>query len=390
MAYKIPFSGRAHQYTQEEIDLVSQVMQQAEPLTQGRFRDEFEQAFARYHGVEHCFTVCNATAGLEMAAQLCLLEPGDEVIIPSHTFTSSAYPFLKKGGRLVWADIDLATRVVDAACIEKVLTPKSKVVVVPHLYGFLADMPAIMELAARAELLVIEDAAQNIGTELGGRKAGAFGDMAVFSFHSHKNVTTLGEGGMLVVRDPEVAEVAPMLRHNGHCGFDFDREDYWVPAMGNVDLPTLRGRRLMPNNYCLGEVECALGAKLLERLDQINGRKRRRALEFMDALADFEELEFHREDSARHNYHLLAARLTKGKRDRFIRAMANEKSIQCVVQYYPLHRYDFYQKAGMGQADVPNTDAFFDNMVSFPFQQSLTDQDLAYQIDSARDVLRSL
>ena len=100
--------------------------------------------------------------------------------------------------------------------------------------------------------------------------------------------------------------------------------------MGNVDVPMLDGDMLMPNNYCLGEVECALGAKLLDRIDAINDRKRERALRFMDALADFPELEFHRVDSRRHNYHLLAARMTNGPemRDRFMRAMSGEKGRQ--------------------------------------------------------------
>ena len=185
---------------------------------------------------------------------------------------------------------------------------------------------------------------------------------------------------MLWVHDPEYANLIPMLRHNGHCAFDFEREDYWIPAMGNVDLPELSGNPLMPNNFCLGEVECALGEQLLKRVDEINSEKRRRALEFIDELKDFAELEFHREDSERHNYHLLVARLANGKRDQFIRTMAQEHSIQCVVQYYPLNRYDLYRKLGLGDA-VLNTDSFFDNMISFPFQQTLSEMDLSYMLD---------
>lgn len=390
MEFRIPFSGRAHAYTPDEMAAIVEVASQAVPLTQGRYLREFEEAFRKYAGVEYAFAVCNAASALELAAQLCCFNPGDEVIVPSHTFTASAYPFAKKGANLVWCDIDPDTHVVTVETIHACLTERTRAIVVVHLYGYGADMPAIMRLAQERGLVVIEDAAQALGVEIEGQKAGAYGDFGVFSFHSHKNVTTLGEGGMLVVRDPHVAEVVPMLRHNGHCGFPGQREDYWLPAMGNVDLPQLDGVPLMPNNYCIGEVECALGARLLERVDQINLEKRARALRFIDALSDCPELRFHRVDSARHNYHLLAARVLNGIRDEFIRRMAWDHGVQCVVQYYPLNRYPFYQKIGFGQANCPNADAFFDNMVSFPFQHSLSNVDLEVMRTATHEVLHQL
>lgn len=390
MQFKIRFSGKSHNYTEEEIETVVQAMKDAEPYTQGRYQKEFEKKFCKYIGASHAFAVNNATAALEMAAQLCQFEPGDEVIIPSHTFTSSAYPFAKKGAKIVWADIDLQTRVVTAETIEKRITPNTKAVVVVHLYGYMADMPSIMELARKHNLFVVEDAAQSMGTEIAGKKSGTFGDFGVFSLHSHKNITTLGEGGIIVVNEKKYADIIPMLRHNGHCNFPFGREDYWIPAMGNVDFPVLNDKILWPNNYCLGEIECALGTKLLDRLDELNSQKRKRAIYFIDALKDYHELKFHRVDTTQHNYHLLAARMTNGKRDKFIRRMAHEKGIQCVVQYYPLNRYPLYQRIGFGEADCPNTDNFFDNMISFPFHHWLSDSDLSYMLDSTIGVLDSL
>ena len=394
MDLKINFSGRAIRYTEEEIAVVVEAMRHADPLTQGEYMRAFESKFAAYQGVAQgsCFTTMNGCAALEMSAQLCCFTPGDEVVMPSHTFTASAYPYVKKGARLVWADVDLHTRVVTVADIEKALTPRTKAVVVVHLYGYVADMPEIAALCRERGLILIEDAAQAIGTEVGGKKAGSFGDMAVFSFHSHKNHTTLGEGGMLYVRDPKLAALVPALRHNGHCAYDFARPDYWKPAMGNVDMPLLDGRMLQPNNYCLGEVECALGAKLLERIDQINDEKRARALRFIDGLADFPELEFHRVDTRRHNYHLLAARMTTGPeaRDRFIRAMHDDKGVKCVVQYIPLDRYDYYRRQGLGTAHCPNADAFFDSMISFPFQHWMPEEDFNYMLAASREVLAAL
>ena len=390
MQFRIPFSGRAHAYTADEIETIVETANNAVTLTQGRHRNEFEAAFRAYAGVEHAFAVCNAASALELSAQLCCFKPGDEVIIPSHTFTASAYPFIKKGAKLVWADIDPIQRVVTAESIRACLTERSRAIVVVHLYGYGADMSGIMQLAREHNLLVIEDAAQSLGAVIDGKKTGTFGDFGVFSFHSHKNVTTLGEGGMLVVKNRQVADIVPMIRHNAHCTFSEPREDYWLPAMSNVDLPMLDGNVLMPNNYCLGEVECALGVKLLERIDQINAEKRTRALQFIDRLSDCPQLQFHREESSRHNYHLLAAKVTGGLRNEFIRRMARDHGVQCVVQYYPLNRYPFYQKLGFGEANCPNADGFFDNMVSFPFHHSLSNEDLALIEIAIRQVLRKL
>ena len=390
MDLKIKFSGKAHDYTQEEIDTVVHAMKTAEPFTQGAYQKAFEQKFCDYIGAKHAFAVNNATAALELSAQLCQFQPGEEVIIPSHTFTSSAYPFAKKGAKIVWADINLQTRVVTADTLAKKITPKTRAIVVVHLYGYAADMPAIVNLAKQHNILLIEDAAQSMGTSVDGKKSGTFGDIGIFSLHSHKNITTLGEGGIIVVKNPEMAAIIPMLRHNGHCAFPFERDYYWIPAMGNVDLPELNDQILWPNNYCLGEVECALGAKLLDRIDQMNREKRKRALYFMDALSHYDSLEFHRVDSDRHNYHLLVARVTNGKRDEIMKLMAYEKGIQCVVQYYPLNRYPFYQRLGSGEADCPNTDLFFDNMISFPFHHWMSDQDFEYMLQSMREVLEQL
>jgi len=385
MEFKIPFSGRSHTYTEDEIRTVIEVMQTAVPLTQGRYQQDFQQKFCNYTGAEYAFAVNNATAALELSAQLCQFQSHDEVIIPAHTYTATAYPFLKKGANIVWADIDLSTRVVTAQTIEKCITPNTKAIVVVHLYGYCADMPEIIKIARAHNLLVIEDAAQALGVKIQGKMAGTFGDFGVFSFHSHKNITTLGEGGMIIVKDKKMAEILPMLRHHGHCSFKHEREHYWIPAMGNVDLPELNGESIWPNNYCLGEVECALGSKLLDRVEQMNAEKRQRAMQFIDAVDEFTELEFHREDTERHNYHLLVARMTSGKRDSFIIRMA-EEGVQCVVQYYPLNRYDLYKKSGCGEENCPKTDQFFDNMISFPFHHMMSKKSFEEMITITRMV----
>ena len=390
MQFSIPFSGRSHSYNEEEVNVAVNVMQTATPLTQGLYQKKFEEKIADYCGVDHAFAVMNATSGLELAAKCCALKSGDEVIVPSHTFTSSAYPFVKEGARIVWADIDLKTRVANAETIARCITPNTRVIVVPHLYGYVADMLEIQYLAKKNDLILIEDAAQSLGSKLNGNMAGSFGDFSVFSFHSHKNVTTLGEGGVLIVKDDEIAKLIPLIRHNGHCSFESDRSDYWLPAMGNVDLPSLGNNYIWPSNFCLGEVECAVGTKLLDRIDAINEKKRARAMNFIDELNNFPELIFHRVDSVRHNYHLLVAQMIGTYRNDFIRSMAINEGIQCVVHYCPLNRYPFYKKIGMGEADCPISDKFFDNMISFPFHDSLLDSELDQMLTSTKKVLKQI
>ena len=389
MKFNIPFIGRGHIYTDDEVQTVVNAMQTAIPLSQGEYQDRFQKKFCEYMSAKYAFAVSNATAALELSAKLCQLQPDDEVVIPAHTFTSSAYPFLKQGAKIVWADIDLKTRVVTVQTIKKCITKRTKAIVVVHLYGYCADMPEIMNLAKNNNLLVIEDAAQALGANINNQMAGTFGDFGVFSFHSHKNITTLGEGGMLVVKNQKVAEIIPRLRHNGHCDFNFNRKQFWIPAMGNVDLPELNGQTIWPNNYCLGEVECALGVKLLDRIDQINKEKRDRAIRFIDSMSKFPELEFHREVSERHNYHLLVAQVVNGKRNIIISKMV-EAGVQCVVQYYPLNRYDFYKKLGYGKADCPNTNQFFDNMISFPFHHMMEEDTFAKLIVITKNVISKL
>ena len=389
MTYTIPFSGRAHSYTSQEVDEVVKVMQSAVPLTQGLYLEKFQSKFCKYVNSKNAFALNNATAALELAAQLCQFNFGDEVIIPSHTYTASAYPFLKKNANIVWADIDIKTRVVTADTLEKCITKKTKAIVIVHLYGYCADMPKIMQMAKKYNVIIIEDAAQALGARIGLRMAGTFGDFGVYSFHSHKNISTLGEGGMLIVKDNQVAKIIPKLRHNGHCDFSFERSQYWLPAMGNVDTSELNGEIVWPNNYCLGEVECALGVKLLDRIDQVNKEKNKRANYFINSMSEFTDIRFHQESTDRHNYHLLVAQVLNGKRDALISEMA-KAGVQCVVQYYPLNRYDFYKKLGYGESDCPNTDMFFDNMISFPFHHMMDDQTFAQLIVITTKVLKRL
>jgi hypothetical protein len=157
--FRVRFSGRAHAYTEEEIAVAVEAMRHADPLTQGPHLPVFEAKFREYAGVPHAFAVHTATSALELAAQLCCFRPGDEAVIPSHTFTSTAYPFVKNGARIVWADIERDTRVVSARTLAAKITSNTRALVVPHLQGeiridFPYELPVSRRLGLRTRVSI--------------------------------------------------------------------------------------------------------------------------------------------------------------------------------------------------------------------------------------------
>lgn len=390
--FKIDNSSRGHVYIEEDIAAVIDVMKNSETYTQGKYQTEFERKFSEYNKSKNCFAVSNCTAALELAAILCRLQPGDEVVVPAHTFCATAIPFARTGAKLVWADIDPDTRVVSAETIRPLISKRTKVIIAVHLYGLMAQMPEIMEIAKSTDSFVVEDCAQSPGSSINGIKAGNFGDFGCFSFNTAKNMTTLGEGGMLVVKDDDVAKLVPGLRHNGLCGFDYERERYWVPAMSNVDFDI---NNVWPYNFCMSEVQCNVGISLLHRIAKMNNQRNARAERFIRALSDYPELSFQKvPDSYFHCYHLLSAMYSGdayGKTNHdFIDLMAFRYGIKIIVQYYPLYRYPMFVKSGFGEASCPNTDVFFDNMVSFPFYHWMAHDDFEYMISCTIKTLKEL
>ena len=127
-SFKIPFKGRGHSYSNQEIELVSEIMKDSQTLTQGKYLNLFEKKYKKFLGVDHAFAMSSATSALEIAAQLCFLKDGDEVIMPSHTYTSSAYPFVKKGAKIIWSDIDFDSRVINVGSIEKCISKNTKAI----------------------------------------------------------------------------------------------------------------------------------------------------------------------------------------------------------------------------------------------------------------------
>ena len=273
-------------YGLEEVEAAVEAMQ-APIYTLSTYTKKFQEEFAEYIGCKYAYAVTNAASALEMAAFLIGIKEGDEVIVPAITFFSTTLGILRLGGQGRFrADIDPTTYNVTAETIEAKITPKTKAIYVVHLYGLPADMDPIMALAKKHNLKVVEDCAHTPGAEYKGKKVGNIGDYGCFSFHTAKNMTTLGEGGMLTTNDDEAAADIPALRHVGLRGYP-DQEKYWLPYF--YDVTSVRGR--MPYNFCMTEIQAAVGRVQLSKVDAMNDRRRYIGRRYNEGLKDVKELQ---------------------------------------------------------------------------------------------------
>lgn len=391
MNIRVDWPMRGHAFTEEEIATVADVMRASnKPLTQGPRVQQFEKDFAAYLGAPNAFSLMSAAHGLDITGMLMGIAPGDEVIIPAHTYCASALSFARRGAVIKWADIRPDTFTASVESVKALITGKTKAIVLVHLYGLMS--PETEEFAALAKeknIFLVEDCAQSLGAKMKGRHCGTLGDFGIYSFHAQKNLTTLGEGGVITVKDPELAKKVPGLRLNGHAPFH-DKKEYWLPAMVNVDQD-IDG--IWPIKSTMNEVQAALGSHLVARMDQLTGQRRARGVQVREALKDVPELAFQHiyEDEA-HSHHLLPARVnsTKWNRDELIKLLFDEYGVKAIIQFYPLYLYDLFRKTGYGEANVPETDRFFDNMISFPFSLVIPQEDCDYMIGSIRAAVNKL
>ena len=276
--------------------------------------------------------------------------------------------------------------------IAPLVSDRTKAVVVVHLYGLPADMDPIMALADKHGFAVVEDCAQAPGALYKDRRVGSIGHFGCFSFQTAKNMQTLGEGGMLTVRDAKHAIQARRMRWMGIWAWEGKRDKDWVPAGNNLVEP-IPGR--WPANYCMGEPNAAVGRMMLRRLDAINQQRRHQAARFTAALAEYPELSFqHVPDGCQHAYHLMSARYDSQQsgrpRDDLMILLREKYQLTCIVQYWPLYRAELFQKFGFGDADVPQTNRFYDNMISFPWWSDMPDDLIDEMADRTRQALDEL
>jgi dTDP-4-amino-4,6-dideoxygalactose transaminase len=389
--FKVDWPSRGHNYTETEINAAVEVMRGDNiPLSQAGRVQQFEQKFGKYIHANHIFATMSCAHALDITAMLLEIKPGDEIILPAHTYCATALAFARRGALLRWADIDPNYWTMSPESVVKRYTKKTKAIVMVNLYGLLS--PHIEEIALFAKekrVALVEDCAQSLGARKDERHSGTFGDIGCYSFHAQKNLTTLGEGGMIIVQDENLARKVSGLRLNGHAAFEGQTE-YWLPAMTNVDKD-IEG--VWPMKSSMSDVQAAVGVKLLDKLDGFTKQRRARGLAFRKALQGYPELRFQGIPTPEaHSHHLMPAicESKKWNRDDLIKILSEKYGVKAIVQYYPLNRYDLFKQCGFGEADIPETDKFFDNMISFPFSIVIEEEDFNYMIKSVQQAIQHL
>lgn len=340
----------------------------------GAFTHKCQQFFEDKYGFLKCIMTTSGTDALEMAAILCDVKPGDEVIVPSYTFVSTALAFVRQGARIIFADSCKDNPNIDADRIEALITDKTKVIVPVHYAGVACDMDKIMDIANRHNLLVVEDAAQAIDSYYKGKPLGGIGHLGCFSFHETKNVTAGGEGGLLCVNDDRFIRRAEIIWEKGTNRAEFFRG--MVNKYGWVDT----GSSFLPS-----EINSAFLWAQLESLDAIQARREsiwKQYHEGLQALSDkgyfkMPDIPGYATNNA-HMFYMVCRSLDE--RTQLI-AHLKENDICAVFHYLSLHKSDYYRQHHEGIIpDLPNCDHYADCLVRLPMYFELTDSDVDFVI----------
>ncbi|EWS53615.1 MULTISPECIES: DegT/DnrJ/EryC1/StrS aminotransferase family protein [unclassified Methylibium] len=355
-------------------------------VTTGPKARRFEQDFAAFLGDPslHAIAVNSATAGLHLALEALGIGPGDEVITTTHTFTATAEVVRYLGADVVLVDIDPATLNIDPARVEAAITPRTRAIIPVHYAGLAADMDAILTLARRHGLKVVEDAAHALPTTCGGALVGTLAsDATVFSFYANKTITT-GEGGMVVTRDPELAKRVKVMRLHGISRDAFDRFTAKTPSWHyEIVAPGYK--------YNLTDIAAALGIHQLQRARGFQQRRATIAQRYRAAFADLPvQLPPEPEPGQLHAWHLYVLRLGDDAplaRDAFIERLF-ELGIGVSVHYIPLHLHPYWrERYGLDAAQFPHSQHAYERMLSLPLYTKMSEADIEHVIAAVRQLL---
>jgi perosamine synthetase len=353
-------------------------------IVQGPKVAEFEGLFRELSGAEYALATTSCTTALHLALAVLGVGPGDEVVVPAFTYVASANVVEQSGATTVFCDIDLSTFNVDPASLEAAVTPQTKVLMPIHLFGLVADMPAVMAVAERhGGIAVLEDAACATGSTLDGRHAGTFGDFGAFSFHARKVITT-GEGGMLTITDAEHAHRAGILRSHGGQVSDIERHEKGAFALPEHDEVGF--------NYRMTDFQGAMGVVQMGKLDAAVGARRSLAARYDEALGDLIGVTTPAvPDGAHHTYQSYVLLIDPDAAARPRDALALELQARGIATRqgtHAVHLLGYYRrKYGIEPDDFPNARYADANSLSLPLYPTMSDEEQAYVIDNIRDLL---
>ncbi len=351
-------------------------------LTTGIKVKRFEEDFAQYLGVEHAIAVNSCTAALHLALEAVGIGEGDEVIVPTMTFTASAEVVLYLKAKPVLVDCVPDSFNIDPDQIERAISSRTKAIIPVHFGGQPCDMDAILEIARRHHLYVIEDAAHALPAKYRGKTVGSIGDITCFSFYATKTITT-GEGGMATTRNPEWAERMRMMSLHGisHDAWKrYAKEGSWYYEV------------LRPGfKYNLTDIGAAIGIEQLRKCDGFAAARQRIAAAYDQAFAKLREIQTPvcRPD-LQHAWHLYVIQLESAHltitRDDFIQEL-RERGIGTSVHFIPLHLHPYYRDAfGYTPDDFPQASQTYQRIVSLPIYPRMTEADVGRVIEAVRDV----
>ncbi len=362
-----PFSGK-------ELEYVKMAVEAHKICGDGQFTKKCNAWLEKRFNAQKVLLTTSGSTALDMAALMCDIQPGDEVILPSFTFSSTANAFVLAGARLVFVDIRPDTMNIDETKIEEAITERTKVIVPVHYAGVACEMDTIMDIAKRHHLKVVEDAAQGVMSTYKGRALGTIGDFGCFSFHETKNYS-MGEGGALLINDPAYNEQAEILREKGTNRSKFFR--------GQVDKYTWVD---FGDSYLPSDMNAAYLWAQLEKADEINNDRLGSWNAYHQALLPLAasgaiEIPFIPEECI-HNAHMFWIKCRDlEERTKFIQSM-KEKGIGCVFHYIPLHSAPAGMKFGRFNGEDRYTTAESDRLVRLPMYYGLTQDDRQFVTDN--------
>lgn len=385
-------------FGEDEIAAIADVLRGEGPLARGPRREQFEQEFADFVGVRHAFSLTNCAVALELATKLLLLRPGDEVIATPQTYQASILPLLTSSAVVRFADIDRNSLCIDGESIETLITERTRAIYLTHYGGLMADMDAIMALAEQNGLVVIEDCAHALGSEYLGRRAGSTAHIGCFSFESLKNMSTLGEGGMITFGRDEWADAVERLRF-------MEPWAIFTPAairFGDHPPPSRDLNRhaknaythdcvrvlASPTNASLSEAAAAVGSVQLRRLERSNDRRRAIGAMLNAELEKIDGVRVQREPPGyKHVYHLYTFFVDPraGLSREAVAAAIDDRGVEIHLRYFPLHLLPEWRRRGHGLGECPVAESlWFEEQVNLPCHPMLSDEQVQFMADAVR------
>ena len=371
--------------TGKEMQYIEEAVKSGKISGNGFFTKKCQEFFEKEFGFKKTLLTTSCTDGLEMAAILADIKEGDEVIVPSFTFVSTALAFVRQGADIVFADSYSNNPNIDADQIEALITEKTKAIVVVHYAGVACDMDKIMSIANKHGIIVIEDAAQAIDSYYiskdGTKKAlGSIGHLSAFSFHETKNIIS-GEGGMLCINDDRFIQRAEIIWEKGTNRSQFFRGE--VDKYSWVDT----GSSFLPS-----EIISAFLWAQIENMRDIQDKRIKIWNRYYDGLSSFEPVSIKKPklplvpEYATNNAHMFyLVCYNVDDRTRFIQHL-KDKGILSVFHYLSLHKSSYYEKYSTRKSELPNSDMFSDCLVRLPLFYELTDEQVEYIINTIKEL----